>query len=99
MAQDARKKNLCSCNIRRGARGADDGEPQSHGAFIIRRYRGGVDRPSDHKDRITTKTETINERKDIQDRSNLPKGKPQMSSILHLNTDQSGGLPGPLSEY
>ena len=35
----------------------------------------------------------------MQDGSNLPKGEPQVSSILHVNTDQSGGLPGSISEY
>jgi len=34
----------------------------------------------------------------MQDGSNLPKGKPQVSSILYLNTDQSGWLPGPISQ-
>jgi len=31
----------------------------------------------------------------MQDGSNLPEGKPQVSSILHLNADQSGGATGP----
>jgi len=61
--------------------------------------KGGVDRPSDHQEQITTKIETIKEKTDIQDGRNLPKGKPKVSSILHLNTDQSGGLPGPVSQY
>jgi len=34
---EARKKNLCSCNIRWGAGGADDGDPWSHCALFIRR--------------------------------------------------------------
>jgi len=50
-------------------------------------------------DRINTKMKTIKKRKDIQDGSNLPKREPQVSSILHMNTDQSGGLPGPISTY
>jgi len=37
------------------------------------------------------------ERTNIQDGSNLPQGKPQISSILYLATDQSGGPPGPFS--
>jgi len=48
---------------------------------------------------MTTKVETIRERTDIQDGSNLAKGEPQVSSILDMNTDQSGGLPGPISKY
>jgi len=35
----------------------------------------------------------------MQDGSNLPNGEPQISSILHVNTDQSGGLPGSISKY
>ena len=46
----------------------------------------------------TTKVETIKEMTDIQNGSSLLNGEPQVSSILHLNTDQSGGLPGQTSE-
>ena len=35
----------------------------------------------------------------MQDGSNLPKGEAQVISILHMNTDQSGGLLGPISKY
>ena len=95
MGLEARKKNLCLCSIRWGAGGADDGEPRSHGAFVIRQWRGGVDRPSDRKDRITTKIESIKERTDIQDGWNLSKGEPQVSSILHMNTEPVRGATGP----
>jgi len=48
---------------------------------------------------MTTTVETNKEMTDIQDVSNLPVGEPQVSSILHLNTDQSGRLPRPISQY
>jgi len=41
----------------------------------------------------------MKESTDIKDGGNLPKGTPQVRSILHLNTDQSGGLPGPISQH
>jgi len=50
-------------------------------------------------DRITTKVEKNKETTHMQDVRNLPMGEPQVSFILHLNTDQSGGLPGPISQY
>jgi len=40
----------------------------------------------------------MKERTDIEDGRNIPKGEPQVSSILHLNTDLSGGLPGQVSD-
>jgi len=47
----------------------------------------------------TPKVETIKERTDIQHGNNLPKGDPQVSSILYMNTDQPGALPCQESQY